>query len=109
MTAAQIVIVVGVTILMIAAMVVVASRIIESERRTMQHIREEWIARVATPKRNPSSTQVAANPAERGSRDPEKRHTWELPTEKLRASSIGGSPEIYSRKGRSEVISTTTS
>jgi hypothetical protein len=88
MTAVQVVIVVGVTFLVITAMVVVANRMIESERRTMQRIREEWIAR---------------------GRIPEKRPTWELPTEKLRASNIGGSPEIYSRKSRSEVIGTTTS
>jgi hypothetical protein len=41
MTAVQVVIVVGVTFLVITAMVVVANRMIESERRTMQRIREE--------------------------------------------------------------------
>jgi hypothetical protein len=102
------VIVVGATFLVTMAMVVVANRIIDSERRTMQRIREEWIPGAASPRRSPSSTQVRANPAERGSYDPERR-TWELPTEKLRASHIGGPPEIYSRKSRSEVVRTTTS
>jgi hypothetical protein len=35
------------------AMVVVANRIIESERRTMQRIREEWIARGRIPEEEP--------------------------------------------------------
>jgi len=53
MTAVQVVIVVGVTFLVITAMVVVANRVIESERRTMQRIREEWIARGRIPEEEP--------------------------------------------------------
>jgi uncharacterized membrane protein len=53
MTAVQVVIVVGVTFLVITAMVVVANRMIESERRTMQRIREEWIARGRIPEEEP--------------------------------------------------------
>jgi hypothetical protein len=44
------VIVVGVTFLVITAMVVVANRVIASERRTMQRTREEWIARGPHPR-----------------------------------------------------------
>ncbi|MDQ1540092.1 MAG: hypothetical protein QOH29_818 [Actinomycetota bacterium] len=46
-------IVVGVILLVITAMVVVANRMIESERRTMQRIREEWIARGRIPEEEP--------------------------------------------------------
>jgi uncharacterized membrane protein len=52
-TAVQVVIVVGVILLVITAMVVVANRMIESERRTMQRIREEWIARGRIPEEEP--------------------------------------------------------
>jgi hypothetical protein len=52
-TAVQVVIVVGVTLLVTTAMVVVANRIIESERRTMQRIREEWIVRGRIPEEEP--------------------------------------------------------
>jgi len=34
-------------------MVVVANRVIESERRTMHRIREEWIARGRIPEQEP--------------------------------------------------------
>jgi hypothetical protein len=52
-TAVQVVIVVGVILLVTTAMVVVANRIIESERRTMQRIREEWIVRGRIPEEEP--------------------------------------------------------
>jgi low affinity Fe/Cu permease len=53
MTAVQVVIVVGVTLLVITAMVVVANRVIARERRSVQRRCEEWIARGRIPEEEP--------------------------------------------------------
>jgi hypothetical protein len=66
MTAAQVVIVGGVTILMIAAMVVVANRIIESERRTMERRRAEWIAGGRIPEEEPKLYSGSGDPSGAG-------------------------------------------
>jgi hypothetical protein len=54
MTAVQLVIVVGVTFLVTAAMVVVANRVIDSERRAMERRREEWVAGGRIPGEEPN-------------------------------------------------------
>jgi hypothetical protein len=53
MTAGQAVLVVGVSLVIVAAMIAVMTRVNQSERRIMERRRQEWIARGSLPEEKP--------------------------------------------------------